>query len=361
MLTLHANARFFGWPFALALILMCSFTDYVRAFSDPLKTPAPVVEQVTSAHLTSIAEVNGVLVSVGARGLIVLSDDGGKSWSQVASPVSSDLLDLDFPDDKHGWIVGHDGVVLRTTDGGYSWQKQYDGRQAYEMLRRHFTELQETGYEMAAAYLNVVELNYKDGPEQALMDVWFRNPKEGFAVGTFGTLMATNDGGKTWTSWMERIDNPEVLHYNAIAGDKDGVFLASERGKIFRLNAAGNKFDALSTGYSGTFFTVSVHGADVIAAGLRGTVYRSVDGGDSWSQVDSGISSPFTDSRVLGEKRFLLASIDGRVFTLDAETGKLERHPVENRGRYSSIAGTPGENLLTVGFSGIRPVQLKQP
>lgn len=361
MLTLHAYTRLSGWPFALVLILMCSFADDARAFSDPLKTPAPEVEQVTSAHLTSIAEVNGVLIAVGARGLIALSDDGGKSWSQVASPVSSDLLDLDFPDDKHGWIVGHDGVVLRTTDGGYSWQKQYDGWQAYEMFKRHFTELQGMGYEMAAAYLNVVELNYKDGPEQALMDVWFRNPKEGFAVGTFGTLMATSDGGKTWTSWMERIDNPEVLHYNAIAGDKDGVFLASERGKIFRLNAAGNEFDALATGYSGTFFTVSVHGDDVIAAGLRGTVYRSVDGGDSWLQVDSGISSPFTDSRVLGDKRFLLASIDGRVFTLDAETGKLEKQPVASRGRYSSIAGTPGENLVTVGFSGIRAVQLKQP
>lgn len=357
MRKLCAYARLSGWPFALALTLMCSFTGYARAFSDPLKTPAPEVEQVTSAHLTSVAEVNGVLIAVGARGLIALSDDDGKSWDQVASPVSSDLLDLDFPDDKHGWIVGHDGVVLRTTDGGYSWQKQYDGWQAHEMFRRHFTELQETGYEMAAAYLNVVELNYKDGPEQALMDVWFRNPKEGFAVGTFGTLMATSDGGKNWSSWMERIDNPEVLHYNAIAGDKDGVFLASERGKIYRLNAAGSKFDALITGYSGTFFTISVHGDDVIAAGLRGTIYHSADGGDSWLQIDSGISSSITDSRALGDERFLLASIDGRIFTLDAETGKLERHPVENRGRYSSIAGTPGKNLVTVGFSGIRPVQ----
>lgn len=346
-------------PIILGLILTVLLMDNVEAFSDPLSTPAPSVEHVTSAHLTSIAEAGGALIAVGARGLIASSKDGGKTWSQVASPVSSDLLDLDFANEQHGWIVGHDGVVLKTTDGGSSWRKQYDGRMAHTMFERHFLQLKEAGYDMADAYLNVVDLNYKDGPEQALMDVWFRNSNEGFAVGTFGTLMATRDGGETWVSWMERIDNPEVLHFNAISGDENGVYIASERGKIFRLNAAGDYFDALTTAYAGTFFTVTVQENAVVAAGLRGTVYGSSDGGNSWQQIVSGISSSFTDSHQLGKHRFLLVTIDGRVFTLDTETSELEKHTKMPSGQYSSIGGTPGVNLTLVGFSGIRSVKLQ--
>lgn len=32
-------------------------------------------------------------------------------------PVSSDLVAVSFPDAANGWAVGHDGVVLKTSDG----------------------------------------------------------------------------------------------------------------------------------------------------------------------------------------------------------------------------------------------------
>ena len=42
-------------------------------------------------------------------------------WKEVESPVSWDLLDLFFVDDRHGWAVAEEGMI-RTTDGGETWE-----------------------------------------------------------------------------------------------------------------------------------------------------------------------------------------------------------------------------------------------
>ena len=34
------------------------------------------------------------------------------------------FTDIHFADAKHGWIVGHQGWILHTADGGVSWEKQ---------------------------------------------------------------------------------------------------------------------------------------------------------------------------------------------------------------------------------------------
>ena len=34
------------------------------------------------------------------------------------------FTDIYFADAKHGWIVGHQGWILHTADGGVSWEKQ---------------------------------------------------------------------------------------------------------------------------------------------------------------------------------------------------------------------------------------------
>jgi photosystem II stability/assembly factor-like uncharacterized protein len=45
----------------------------------------------------------------------------------VAIGVKQTLLNIAFADDKLGWIVGWNGVILRTGDGGKSWVEQVSG------------------------------------------------------------------------------------------------------------------------------------------------------------------------------------------------------------------------------------------
>ena len=59
---------------------------------------------------------------VGQNGLIQQADPSG-DWIDVDSGVSADLFDITFASPSVGWAAGQAGTVLRTTDGGATWQR----------------------------------------------------------------------------------------------------------------------------------------------------------------------------------------------------------------------------------------------
>lgn len=61
--------------------------------------------------------------SVGENGEILRTVDGGKTWQNRASGVTTRLTGVRFGDALNGWAVGDGGVVLRTTDGGTTWTR----------------------------------------------------------------------------------------------------------------------------------------------------------------------------------------------------------------------------------------------
>lgn len=330
-----------------------------NGFLDPLEQPAAEVSRLTTSKLSGIAAAGERLIAVGARGLIITSDDQGGSWIQVASPVSSDLLAVYFSSAAQGWVVGHEGVVLHSGDGGKTWNKQLDGRQAEKLFTEHFQALATAGEESAAAYLDEVKLNYADGPEQALMDVWFSDDSNGFVVGTFGTILATRDGGKSWESWMERVDNPELLHYNAIAGVGEDVFIASERGIVFKLDRQANKFLPIETGYSGTFFNINGKGSTVIAVGLRGTAYETKDAGETWALIPTDIKAALTDVMPLKDGRFLMVGINGGAVISDQDNKEFRPLATSRLGRFSGIAQQASDAVVAVGPAGVQQIKLQ--
>ena len=69
--------------------------------------------------------VDGLAVVVGERGHILRSEDQGRSWRQAAVPTRATLTGVHFHDRQLGWAVGHDATILRTVDGGQSWEVVY--------------------------------------------------------------------------------------------------------------------------------------------------------------------------------------------------------------------------------------------
>jgi photosystem II stability/assembly factor-like uncharacterized protein len=48
--------------------------------------------------------------------------DAGLHWEIQSIPVElSSLFSVHFTDSKRGWIVGLDGLILHTEDGGDHW------------------------------------------------------------------------------------------------------------------------------------------------------------------------------------------------------------------------------------------------
>ncbi|MCP4657928.1 MAG: hypothetical protein GY856_21175, partial [bacterium] len=75
--------------------------------------PAPLAWR--SLLLDGVA-VGGLMVAVGERGHVLLSTDQGTKWHQAEVPTRATLTGVYFHDERNGWAVGHDAVILRTRD-----------------------------------------------------------------------------------------------------------------------------------------------------------------------------------------------------------------------------------------------------
>lgn len=244
------------------------------------------------------------LIAVGARGGIYVSGDGAASWRQSASPVSVDLVGARIVDSSTAWAVGHDGVVLRSSDGGGSWQRVLDGRSLLALMQSHYGALANRGDEAAAGLLREIERSAEQSATPGVLpapffDIWFADAQEGLLAGAFGLMLRTRDGGKTWVPILEHTDNERRYHLYAIQGLGDRRWVAGEQGLLMRWDAAGERFQKVETPYNGTFFGVSVQPGAIVAYGLRGNAYLSRDDGASWLKLDTGTDTALVAAQPL--------------------------------------------------------------
>jgi hypothetical protein len=200
--------------------------------------PALMVKGASRALLLDLVAAGPRLIAVGRQGVIVASDDGHE-WTQVASPVGAMLTRAYFLDEQQGWIVGYDGTILHSADGGKTWA-----------------------------------LQHHDPEARALYDVWFRDAQHGIAVGAYGSFYRTTDGGKTWTA--ESSPLVELgQHFNRVLPlEGDMLFAAGERGLVARSTDGGETWQMLQSPYIGSFFgAIALGGPRVLVFGMRGNVF----------------------------------------------------------------------------------------
>lgn len=309
---------------ALVLALLMPAVAPAAAFQDVLDVPAVPSALATQGLINGLALAGERVVGVGQRGHIVYSDDQGRSWRQATVPVSSDLVAVSFPTPQHGWAVGHDGVVLHSSDAGATWTRQLDGRGLGALVLAHYKA---QGDE---AWIAEAERFAAQGAENPFLDVWFADERTGFVVGAFNLILRTTDGGQSWAPWLDRSDNPQALHLYAIRRVAGEIYVTGEQGLVMRLDPVAGRFVALQTPYTGSFFGLTGSRNAVIVFGLRGNAYRSTDRGASWHKVDTGVQEGLTAGMAVGEGGVLLASQAGRLlFSTDGGARfapvKLER------------------------------------
>lgn len=333
---------------ALALTATCG---HAFGAADVLKTPAAASALAPRALINGLAQAGERIVGVGQRGHIVYSDNGGRTWIQAMVPVSSDLTAVHFPSAKLGWAVGHDGVVLHSRDGGASWVLQLDGAAAARAMQAHFARggadarLQDEARRMV-----------EQGPDKPFLDVWFEDGQRGFVVGAFNLILRTEDGGRSWQPWQDRIDNPRGFHLNAIRPAGDALYIVGEQGLVLRKARSGpgsERFAAVATPYQGSYFGVVGNAGAVLVYGLRGNAYRSTDQGASWSKVDTGVRTGLTAAALLGDGRLALVSQAGQVL-LSADNGASFRPTPAKPGPASAVLGGGKDNLVIGGAGGLR-------
>lgn len=260
--------------------------------------------------LLGAAQAGERLVAVGERGIVVLSDDGGATWRQARVPVSVTLTAVSFPDPKHGFAVGHGGVVLSSDDAGESWEKRFDGPEGARIVLR---QAQARG---DAGGLREAQSLVAEGADKPLLALHFFDARRGLVVGAYNLAFYTEDGGKSWQSWMDRFDNPKSLHLYALRVRGDAILIAGEQGLVLSSVDAGRNFRRIETPYRGSFFTAELPGGKgMLLAGMRGNVWRSSDAGTTWTQIALSNATSVTASSLRGPQEVVLVNQAGMVFS----------------------------------------------
>lgn len=306
---------------------------------DVLDQPARLSERATSSVLNAVVLADTRLVAVGERGIVLLSDDNGRSWRQAGSvPVSVTLTDVHFVSASHGWAVGHSGVVLHSADAGETWTRQLDGNQAARVIRDDARRRAEAGEAGAAAELRSAEYLVSDGPDKPFLGVRFADARHGYVVGAYGIALSTADGGESWQSLVGSIPNPRGKHLYQVQIDGSSLLIAGEQGALFRSTDAGASFTEIVTPYAGTFFgALNLRGEGLLAYGLRGNAWRSADAGASWQRVELGQQVTVNAGHRLR---------DGSVLLVD-ESGRLLRSTDIGQ-HFAALALQPGTGLTGI-------------
>lgn len=351
----HRARLLSAWCLVLCLGAAPALAASTVQFRDPLDHPALMRSAVATRPFMAVTRADDRLVAVGLRGLIAVSKDQGQTWQQSQVPVQSDLLAVHFPTPTMGWAVGHDGVVLHSSDAGTSWTKQLDGRVAAGAFKRFYQARVQAGEQAAGKALAAIEQNFKAGAALPYLDVWFKNADKGYAVGSFGMLIVTSDGGKNWEPWLHRIDNEQQLNLNAVRGFQGDILVAAEHGQVFRLDGAKQRFVAVASGYTGSFFGLVGNEQAILAFGLRGVVYRSDDRGRSWAAV----KAPSEASVAAGAPRvdapgFVLVNAAGQLILANAAGTELRLVRATQPMRYTGVVPIAGNAVVMTGFPGIR-------
>lgn len=194
--------------------------------------------------LHGIKVVNdSVVVAVGGgayvQGIIVRSNDLGQTWKMIDT-FGVELRDLAFTDDKNGFACGY-GAILKTTDAGLHWEFTDEKDEFFSSI---VFPSKSVGYVVGrtGTILKTEDggktwkrLRNGNNPLQTRFffnDVKFLTEDLGYIVGDNGVILKTTDGGKNWKSFQKEADK---TNYFEIFLFKEGQgWLVGDKGKILK-------------------------------------------------------------------------------------------------------------------------------
>lgn len=316
-------------------------------------------DKAVGAAMLAVTRAGERLVAVGERGIVLLSDDSGRSWRQVVTPVRVSLTTVTFVGEKKGWAAGHLGVILHTKDGGESWVKQFDGIQAAALVLAATEQraAAEPDPDKREDLLFSARRLVEDGPDKPFLDLCFLDERTGFVVGAFNLMFRTTDGGVTWAPWQDRVENPMELHFYGIRTAGETFYIAGEQGMLLRSTDGGAHFTSLASPYEGSYFgLVTEPAGSVVVFGLRGNVYRSIDGGESWDPVETGILVSLSAGIRLAGGELVLVSQAGDLLVSSDGGRSFQRRPDGHPMPATDLVQTADGGLVIASLRGMQRV-----
>ncbi len=195
-----------------------------------------------------------VLASIGSD--IYRSTDAGETWHILGSGITTGLFEIERLNENTLTGVSGLGDVWRSTDGGINWMQVFDG----------------------------------PGDLPSTWSIHFMDSLHGWIVGQYGFIYASTDGGLTWRQMNNGVG--VQLYELEFLTDNFGMG-AGINGYVFRTTNSGDRWEVHKVQVTGQIFgrTESLRGISIVdtsfavVAGPGGTVFKTDDGGITWQSI----------------------------------------------------------------------------
>lgn len=232
----------------------------------------------------------------GTSGYVLKTTDGGTTWNLLSLVPAQTLHEVYFINQDTGWVTGDNGIIFRTNDGGTNWvQASILSGNIFEGI--HFVN-SFVGWTSGHDGSNSKIFKTTDGGytwgEQTLPTsgggVWkidFVDENIGWAVGTNGIFKTTN-GGSLWVFQGSPFSNLiEAIHMF----DENSGWVCGAEGNLAYTNNGGTTWTTVSTGSTETFWDIDFYNEFAgVVVGDNGTAYYTTNAGLNWYSSTSSFT-----------------------------------------------------------------------
>ncbi len=320
-----------------------------------------------SVHFPEGTELGYV---VGANGTILKTTNGGGDWVPLTSGTNATLYSVFFLDNQTGFAVGAGGTALKTTDGGANWQAMNVGTTA-DLRAVQFVGNGSIGF-IATAGPNLLKTTDGGGtwnlrslplPTANARSLFFPTEEIGFVVGLEGFLSRTLNSGDSFEFIISGTTKdlydlafpPQMPATGYIVGDQTILFTPDTGRTWLKMP------DPPTVLYS---INIPMDMATAYAVGAQGTILKN-SGAPMWTPQSSGTTlslySVFFPGQndtgyVVGDSGTILKTVDGGVVGLTEEN-----KPLLSKNRLIRITSNPTQREIILHSNADISVTLLDP
>jgi photosystem II stability/assembly factor-like uncharacterized protein len=225
---------------------------------------------------------------------ILRTTDGGNSWDyKNIGDASKELFNLELSPGNLLYCVGFDGKILTSSDLGQTWIYH----QSWYLPFKDIAFISDKksiiigGVSFNAGYKIFLDNNFNASPFDSIgaemNDIEMVNGKTGF-ISCYGGILKTTDSGYTW-NWLE-IENDNFTAIHSVnnneawtCGYAGSIFLTTDGGESWERLRNGNDIKKPHYSLLDIRFIDKLHG---FAVGEGGLFIYSDDGGNHWMEFE---------------------------------------------------------------------------
>ena len=269
---------------------------------------------------------DNTIIAGGKNGHVVKTNDGGTNWDTLAVGSGQNVKFIDFVSPSVGYVFSNYGQWLKTIDGGTTFSPLLDWPNisfwGLALPTDDKIVLASWGGGEIAMSENsgddwTYPQNLSSGISDNLYECEFASADTGLIAGSYGSLAKTTDGGLNYTFIENPLWEGTNLHFNSLR-------------------------------YVNKDF--------VLAGGSKCNMIKSLDGGDTWEEVEVEGSKSIYDIWAINENQVIASGSSGYIlisnstvdtFTLANDYGSMAMRAVEFRGDIGLVVSSGGHIFRT--------------